>query len=62
MIYEGIDRFNVNINKRDDVDPKELLLNSFRPIQHPKNIDELATIEKYKVPSKNLTPYYQIPP
>ena len=33
-----------------------------KPIQHPKNIYDSDTgIISYKVPPKNLSPYYQIP-
>ena len=37
-------------------------LHSFKPVQHPKNIDSTdSSIVSYKVPPINLTPYNQIP-
>jgi len=58
--YEGVNLLNTDVNKRTDVDPENMSL--IKPIQHPRNLDADDTgIISYKVPPKNLTPYYHVP-
>lgn len=51
--------FNTNYHETNK--PKENA-NELKPIQHPVNLNSPDTnIVSYKVPPKNLTPYYFIP-
>ncbi len=56
-LVEGMNSFNTNYLEIQKPKSDEL-----KPIQHPANLDSSdSSIVSYKVPPKNLTPYYYIP-
>ena len=62
--YEGVNLFNTNPNAPDTTEEEKqmAILKSFKPSQHPIHLNSEDThIVSYKVPPKNLTPYYEVP-
>lgn len=58
-VVEGMNEANTNYLQIGTKKASELEL---KPIQHPVGLAEPDTgIISYKVPPKNLTPYYEIP-
>eukprot|EP00347_Sterkiella_histriomuscorum_P018863 403343883 len=58
-IYDGYNSANSDALKLMTTDERML---EVKPVQHPENLHEKDTnIVSYKVPPKNLTPYYSIP-
>lgn len=55
-LFDGMNSFNTNVLKINSPSDKQLQL---KPIQHPDHIyEDDSNIVSYKVPPKNLTPYY----
>jgi ribosome biogenesis GTPase A len=59
-----MNHFNTDFNQIPKTEEERALMavQAFKPMQHPKQLDaDDSSIVSYKVPPKNLTPYYSVP-
>ena len=60
-VYEGMNSWNTDYTKSQAQKDKEIAIKT-KPVQHPVGLNsEDSAIISYKVPPKNLTPYYKVP-